>query len=108
MGPYTDSGSLNRGDRGQTSSKAFSTYYAGADNRTISEFGGRKRGKKGTMLTSKASESNFGNDQFGQMLPPKIGRKKIRPFSAPRHQGLRSQGLKQKVAGYQMPNGQPT
>lgn len=62
MGPYTDSGSLNRGDRAASSSKAFSTYYAAGDNRTISEFGGRKRGKKGTVLTSKASESNFGND----------------------------------------------
>jgi hypothetical protein len=61
MGPYTDSGSLNRGGAA-SSSKAFSTYYAGADNRTISEYGGRKRGKKGTVLTSKASESNFGND----------------------------------------------
>ena len=64
MGPYTESGSLYRGDRAASSSKAFSTYYAGGDNRTISEFG-RKKGKKGTVLTSKASDSNFGGDQFG-------------------------------------------
>lgn len=58
-GPYTESGSLYRG-KGASSSKAFSTYYAGNDNRTISEYGGRKRGKRGG--TSKASDSNFGND----------------------------------------------
>lgn len=32
------------------------------------------------------------------MNPPRI-KKKIRPFSAPRHQGLRSTGLKNRVAG---------
>ena len=31
--------------------------------------------------------------------PPKMSSKKVRPFSAPRHQGLNSVGLKNKVAG---------
>lgn len=68
------------------------TYYGG-DNRTISEFGGKKKSQR--ALGSKASEVQFG-DNGGVMAPPKL-KKKIRPFSAPRHQGLRSQGLKNKV-----------
>ena len=68
------------------------TYYGG-DNRTISEYGVNKKSKRG--LGSRASEVQFG-DQVGVEAPPKL-KKKIRPFSAPRHQGLRSQGLKNKV-----------
>ena len=94
--------SLNRQGGHAASSKAFSTYYNEGEKRTISDFGKRKRSKK--MLTSKASDSNFAYDQYGQLVPPKLGggRRKIRPFSAPRHQGLRSQGLKQKAQGYMM------
>ena len=62
VGPYTESGSLHKGGRGASSSKAFSTYYAGGDNRTISEFRVRKKNKRSNNLTSKASDSNFGND----------------------------------------------
>ena len=60
------------------------------------------------MLTSKASDSNFAGDHYGQLAPPNIrgGKKKIRPFSAPRHQSMRSQGLKQK-AQMQAAVGQP-
>ena len=88
--------SLRRLGGQASSSKAFSTYYNEGDKRTISDFGQRKRSKK--MLTSKASDSNFAGDHYGQIAPPKLGaKKKIRPFSAPRHQGLRSQGLKHKV-----------
>lgn len=35
----------------------------------------------------------------GSAHPPRMRGKKSRPFSAPRHQGLRSLGLKNKVAG---------
>ena len=42
-----------------------------------------------------ASRSNYYED--GGMGPPRIG-KKQRPFSAPRHQGLRSLGLKNKIS----------
>lgn len=95
--------SMRRLGGGQaSSSKAFSTYYNENDKRTISDFGKRKRSKK--LLTSKASDSNFAGDQYGQLAPPRLGgKKKIRPFSAPRHQSLRSQGLKQKAQGYMMP-----
>lgn len=41
------------------------------------------------------SRSNYYED--GGMGPPRIG-KKQRPFSAPRHQGLRSLGLKNKIS----------
>ena len=74
--------------------QGFGTYYA--DNKTISEYGaiGSKR-KSRRGLNSKASESNF----QGVVRPPKLREKKQRPYSAPRHQGLRSKGLKNKVMG---------
>ena len=98
--------SLRRLGGQASSSKAFSTYYAEGDKRTISDFEKRKRSKK--LLTSKASDSNFAGDQYGQLAPPKLGgKKKIRPFSAPRHQGLRSHGLKAKAQSNLMGIGQP-
>lgn len=46
-----------------SSSKAFSTYYADGEKRTISDFEKRKMSKK--LLTSKASDSNFAGDHYG-------------------------------------------
>lgn len=55
--------SLRRVGPQASSSKAFSTYYADGDKRTISDFEKRKMSKR--MLTSKASDSNFANDHYG-------------------------------------------
>ena len=81
---YTEIGSVQGGPSQYT--------YQGPDRNTISEFGGKSK-RKG--MGSKASEGQFG-EYNGAIAPPKL-KKKIRPFSAPRHQGLRSQGLKNKV-----------
>ena len=75
---YTDMGSVQGGPSQYT-------YYQG-DNRTISEFGGKRKSQRG--LGTKGSEVQFG-DHGAMVAPPKL-KKKIRPFSAPRHQGLRS------------------
>ena len=89
MGVSTNRSLRRLGPQAQ-SSKAFSTYYADGDKRTISDFDKKKKSRR--MLTSKASDSNFAGDHYGQLAPPNIrgGKKKIRPFSAPRHQSLRS------------------
>ena len=68
---YTEKGSLYGGQ-----SQAF------GDNRTIKS---RK---------TLASQGVYDQDA---VAPPRLKKKKIRPFSAPRHQGLRSVGLKNKV-----------
>ena len=49
-------------------------------------------------MNGKASESNFaaGDGEQESLAPPKL-KKKIRPYSAPRHQGYRSTVLKNKV-----------
>mmetsp|Transcript_1874 Transcript_1874/g.3264 ORF Transcript_1874/g.3264 Transcript_1874/m.3264 type:complete len:237 (+) Transcript_1874:542-1252(+) len=69
--------------------------------RTVSEFGNMSRKKKlRQMGGSKASDGNFAG--FGKEgrygARPQEFKKKTRPFSAPRHQGLRSQNLKNRVA----------
>ncbi len=46
------------------------------------------------MRRNIGSKSNYYDDGMG---PPRLG-KKQRPFSAPRHQGLRSLGLKNKIS----------
>ena len=73
-----------------------SNYDQGRGLKTISEFKPRKS-KRGFM-GSKQSESQFaGPDGYGvYQNPPKI-KKKTRPFSAPRHQGMQSVGLKNKI-----------
>ena len=82
---YTEAGSL------QGRSQAF---YG--DNRTISEYGVKKSRK---TLGSKFSEGGYAGGYEG-VAPPRL-KKKVRPFSAPRHQGLRSVGLKNKVVNQQ-------
>ena len=72
---YTEKGSLYGGP-----SQAF------GDNRTIKS---RK---------TLASQGVYDQEAVG---PPRLKKKKIRPFSAPRHQGLRSVGLKNKVVNQQ-------
>ena len=53
------------------------------------------KGSRRKIAYSRGSGMYVGED--GQsMNPPRI-KKKIRPFSAPRHQGLRSAGLKNRV-----------
>ena len=69
----------------------YQTYYK--ENKTISEYGGLSRKKSKKLAGSRASEGPY----EGIVNPPKIKGKRVRPFSAPRHQSLRSAGLKNKV-----------
>lgn len=61
-------------------------YYAGAPTvmKTVSEFGNKKRKSK-FVTGSKNSEGPYGqrDGRYGAQ-PPRL-KKKIRPFSAPRH-----------------------
>ena len=92
---YTEADSL-QGGRGGVSQKALSAYYQVGD-RTASEFGSKKT--RGRMNTNgKASESNFAAGEGGhEIIAAQKPKKKIRPYSAPRHQGYRSAVLKNKV-----------
>ena len=59
--------------------------------------GGQAYGDNSRTIRSKKTLSKFSQHEGpGVMQPPRL-KKKIRPFSAPRHQGLRSVGLKNKV-----------
>ena len=53
------------------------------------------KGSRRKIAYSRGSNMHVGED--GQSINPPRIKKKIRPFSAPRHQGLRSAGLKNRV-----------
>ena len=74
---------------------------SGSNYKTISAYGGEVR-QSVTKSKTKMSEGY----PDGSSRPPKVG-KKIRPFSAPRRQGLRSVGLKNKVTGTNSQSIQP-
>ena len=61
------------------------------ESRTISH-SNMQKGRR-NFIGSSGSGAYIGEDG---MQPPRI-RKKIRPQSAPKHQAMRSQGLKQKI-----------
>ena len=72
-----------------------SAYGSYKDNRTISQSGHKRNLRRNLAAESRAS--GIGDDGTH---PPRI-KKKQRPFSAPRHQGLRSLGLKNKIQNHE-------
>jgi hypothetical protein len=74
---------------------SFSQFPAAGGNfGTISEYGGLKSNKQSNKVKSIQGHPESG---AASEYPPRLKKRKMRPFSAPKDQNLKSIGLKNKV-----------